>query len=598
MPSAPTPASGRVPGPATGRRRGAPLVADLTTWRQWWAFNHDAYLLPRATSASVRTGASDFYLGATRRPPRVTSGANAPTRAVVVGDVLPALRAAVTAGPRDVIASGLLALGRIALDHPGFRTFDVIAARLRDEDQRVRETAALALGLAGRTDPRCLATLRDVLHDAANGDRTRSFAAYGLGLLAHRSAAVQDQRDVFEVLDHVLREQQGAARELRVAVVQAMGLLSIDDHTYEGARLLREAVTALERTMTSGGRRGEVEVLAHCPTALARLLSREHYLAHRCKRRMAALLGGRSPETGLRQRVPHALAQSCALALGRLVRADAACDVGVRRALVDAAREHKDAQTRYFAVIALAQIGGDDTRELLLRWFRRSNHSVARAWYALALGVLGDGHYARTGVPDVLVVEALERSFRSSKNPETVGAIAVALGLSHADRAAQRLAQRLLDHRAKEAMAAALCDALSLVGGGSAREALAVVVAECDRRPLLFEHAGKALARLGDPEVGERMLRRFALGEPNYAMQIALTEVLAAAGDRRHVAKLVEVLADPSRSAVTRASAARALGDIADGTDGRWNTPLRRNVNYRANVATLTDRQAGVLDLR
>ena len=82
---------------------------------------------------------------------------------------------------------------------------------------------------------------------------------------------------------------------------------------------------------------------------------------------------------------------------------------------------------------------------------------------------------------------------------------------------------------------------------------------------------------------------------PSGPAQMGLRPVLSQERLRRD---LLALLDDPKQSATVRAGAAQALGGIADHQHFRWNTPLRANTNYRAAVATLTDRFQGVLDLR
>tara|TARA_R110002072_G_scaffold25443_6_gene85087 strand:+ start:24521 stop:26236 length:1716 start_codon:yes stop_codon:yes gene_type:complete len=570
----------------------------------WWDFNQDSHLRQKQLAGPTATGSDDFYLGATRATRRPVL---LPDRAVVIADVLPALRQAVASGPREVTASALLALGRIGLDHPEFEVFDVIVARLQDSDQVIRETAALALGLAGHTDTRSLDVLGAIVLDedtarvarkAASNDRTRSFAAYGIGLLAKNSSVTATKHSAFEVLSQVLADQGENSRDVRVAAVQAMSLLDIDHHKYAGAKLQRDVLACLDRYMRAEVGRGDREVQAHCPTAIARLVVDDRVQRERYQCRLASVLAGRSYDGSKRRRSHHALAQSCALALGQMVQSGShGSDVCIKT-LLDAWHGHKDAQTRSFSMLALGQIGGKESRRALLREFRRASASIERPWCALALGLLAADHYRETGAVDALVVEELRREFARAKNPQAVGALAIGLGLAHADKSMPALKRRLRMNLAKGELAASICEALAMIGELRARETLHLVIEECDRRPQLLQKASIALGHLGDEKVAEALAKRLSDGESNYAMQVALATALAEVGDRRQVGPLLQVLVDTSRSAVTRAGAARALGGIADRRSLRWNTPLRSNTNYRANVATLTDRSSGVLDLK
>ena len=48
---------------------------------------------------------------------------------------------------------------------------------------------------------------------------------------------------------------------------------------------------------------------------------------------------------------------------------------------------------------------------------------------------------------------------------------------------------------------------------------------------------------------------------------------------------------------LSRAFAAVALGGVADKEPLRWNSKIAVDMNYRAAVETLTNRQSGVLDI-
>ncbi|MFN3243910.1 MAG: HEAT repeat domain-containing protein [Planctomycetota bacterium] len=587
-----------------------PIGEDLSTWRHWWDFNQDRFL-PFESGKVAQTGSDDFYLGATRT--RSASAASVDANRVH-DEVLPALRRAIEAGPSDVTANGLIALARVGVDHRDWRITDVIAARLGDGDQRVRETAALALGLAGHTDGRRRMQLIAVLRDDAGGralvghavsDRTRSFAAYGLGLLASRTDKNATKRAVFEALADVLLDETVVARDVRVAALQAIGLLDIDRKSYRGARLTQEVLATLETFFAADRGVGEQQVQAHCPTAIARMLDRDDPGAERHKERFAAILEGKGLDgRKTRRRVQHAVAQSCALALGQLVRpnedGDASKDRDVRFSEVLRAtwKSHKDAQTRSFAVLALGQIGGADNREFLLKAVDRASRNLEQPWCALALGLCAEQRQQRTGAVDTFAAETLMRCFDRAKNPEAVGAFAIALGLAGCDASRGKLAKALPRNVGKDVAPGAICQALSMLDANASQVELRKALDKCDRRPELYEEATRALGRLGDAEIAEALLQRLVRGEANYEMQLALATALSDVGGAAQVAPLVEVVRDASRSAVTRAGAARALGGIVDRKPIRWNTLLRENANYRAAVATLTDGNRGVLDLR
>ncbi|MFK7740016.1 MAG: HEAT repeat domain-containing protein [Planctomycetota bacterium] len=588
-----------------------PLGEDLTSWRLWWDFNHDAHLpLVVAEAAQPKTGADEFFLGATRAK-EVQS--MRPSRAVMVQDVLPALRQAIVSGPAEVTAAALLAMARAGLDHPDFSRVEEISKRLGDGDQSVRECAALALGLTG--DSEAFALLSSTLRGKATpmhrkgaeiSTRTRAFAAYGLGTLAREAGTTKQKAFVFDELDRVLKDD-AVDREVRVAALQAVSLLDLEGRGgggYQGARLLDRVLARLDGMLTLASSRAERDVQSQVPVAIARLLGPGHRRTPRYRKRFAAILSGRRADGRRLSKVPHEVSQSCALAIGQMLgsgRGDADVVVGradIQKVLLDVWRSHKDAQTRNFAMLALGKLGGEENRRALLRTFRRASSAVERPWCALALGLLAGEHRLRTGETDRYVVDRLEESFAKTKNPEAAGAMAVALGLAHADGARNVLMERLRRGASKPQLAAAVSDALSMLGDAGGCDSLRKLLSDCDRQPELYGHVGAALGRLGDAEIANELAVRLSAGEANRAMQVAIANALADVGDRRQVGRLVRVAGDRSRSAITRVGAVRALSGILRRGSARWNTPLRANINYRSVVASLTDRNAGVLDLR
>ena len=626
---APTPAPARPAGPTTGgilptapvpapagprtNPRGLQLEDDLTTWDHWWEFNQDAYLqLHRSALTTVATGNDNFYLGATRRSERDADTAVAHT--TIVSSIVPALKKALDdSKQREVTTACLLALGRIGVQPPDWKLVDVLAARIDDSDQSVRENAAVALGLAAATDTRAVDLLIGLSLDDAVGrklrgegveDRTRTFAIYGLGLAAGASADLGIKERALNTLTKVLAADDGGSRNVKVATISAIGSLGLRGRRYQEVKLAERALQTLTDYFGKEFESGERFVQAHVPTALARLLGRDHARSDAIKELLAAELVRRDG-----RRMENAVAQSCALALGQLVApnddddAKVNPDVAHSKLLLEVATTHRDVQTRNFAVLALGQIGGACNRKALLNLFDRANASQERPWCALALGVMafarGEAGRATTGafVADRFVGETLFDAVRKTRDPMIAGAFAIASGLAGANETASVLRQRLLASTGKEKFAGELAISLALLGDRGAIEDLQRVVADASQRPELLERAAVALGRLGDASIVATLERRLMQSEGNVATVQAAAAALSQIGDHRAVAGLVQVLGDTGRSSVQRAGAATALGGIADPRTLPWNTIYSANTNYRAAPETMVDAFAGVLDL-
>lgn len=622
-PSAPPPGGGGVPAPTTGGPRpGSPgrgptsgcgivLDDDLTTWEFWWEFHKDGYLhVKEAVHASGPiTGEDRFFLGGVRFGERPTLR---PTKAQAVDEALPALRRAIDAtDQRDIATACMIAMAKVGEDHPTFALVDVFRARLGRRDQEVRETAALAIGIAGRAGHGEAQLLADLVLDRPAGraayggevdDRSRAFAAYGLGLLADRVADAATQRIACDTLMQALADESIASRNILVAVVHALGLLRVGGDEAQTIAVRRDAEAALTRFFDRDGGAGLMFVQAHCLQAIARLAAQDPGVDARLKARCLAELQGKA----VRRVKFHGLDRSAILALGERCAPDVdgkGPDAAHSALLAELRGSHVDEQARHFATIALGRIGGARNRERLLAALPAARKAIDRPWVALALGVLA--HEARAtaraaggdGEPDQLLGAALTGQFAAAREPGLVGALGVAIGLAGWRDAAPALRERLLGDLAKETQAGHLCLGLALMDDRGSVETLRQALGDASRRPLLLQQAAMALGLLGDKTTARDLLDRLHEGGQNLATFAALASAIGRIGDRDTIAPLLGVLDDPSRADLARAFAAAALGGVVDARDLPWSFRISEGINYRAAVETLTNRSSGVLDI-
>lgn len=607
----PTTGGGRQPDGRPGGRtggRGMPIEVDnLAEWDFWWEINKAPYLRLKDAvhAADPVTGSDDIYIG-----PRRGEGRDSmqPTSAEIRDTVLPALHRAIgSTDNRDIVSSCMVAMAKIGQNHPDFTLVDVFAPRLRSPDQELRETAALAIGIAAIPGERELDLLVGLARDDAAGraaakgpvdPRSRSFALYGLGLLAHRVADARIKRRAFDTMRDVLADDSIANRNIKVAAIQGIGILAIDGSDKADAALLGEAVACLEGYYLRRLGAGERLIQAHCPTAIAKLLGRDHADAPR----FCAMFAADLQATGSKERGDW-ITQSCALALGRLVRpieGKDAPDAPWGRALLDAYKNHRDAQTRWFAAMALGQIGGRFCRDALLECFDKASQNQQRSWCALALGVLSfhraeqADEYAGEG--DGLVRATLIDAFATAKDPSLVGALAIALGLCRATEAAPALRERMLGNLPQERMAGYLCVGLALMRDRSSMEDIRKAFARPSRGGELLPQAAIALGLLGDKRAASDLERMLGAENLNLATFAAIASAIGFIGDRRSIAPLEKTLFE-SRIDLARAFAAVALGGIADKEPLPWNSKIGVGANYRANVETLTNQATGILDI-
>lgn len=617
-PTAPTtggPVGPRTPGtptPTTGRGRGRAIGDDLTTWSFWWEFNKAPFIRLRDSlpQGVTQTGSDDYYMGATRR--RGSKNTLRPSKSDILTDILPALKKAIdSTDQRDINSSCMIAMAKIGQDHPEFKLKDVFTPRLGVSDQEIRETAALALGIAaiaGEDEMTMLADLaldRGMARKATGGRvniRTRAFAIYGLGLTAHSTSSWLVKKRAFETLKDVLENKGLRDRNLKVAAINGMSILNIGSGSKEARDLLADVVKTLEAFYMQKAGAGQNLILAHVPTAIAKLIGRDHAETSYYKDLFAADL----QERGKIKRSGNDITQSCAMALGQLCqpyndKRDA--DAKYSKLLLNQWYKAKDAQTRNFAVLSLGMIGGQLNREALIKAFDKGSKHMQKPWCALALGVYSHFTYeaaaARDEVvqPESFIGETLLDQLKVSKSPDLTGALAVALGLNRNLDAADIMRESMLKNQAKEQMAGYLAIGLALMDDKQSMEDIQMVVDSSTRRFHLLQQSAIALGKLGDRDVAVRLRKQMTEGEPNLAKLSAIASSIGFIGDKRSIQPLKKLLFDDELGDLARAFAAVALGGIADKESLPWNSKISINTNYRANVETLTNKQSGILDI-
>lgn len=603
------PSGGR--GPTTGGR-GAAIGDDLTRWSFWWEFNKDPFIRLRdaVLQGGPQTGSDDFYLGSTRKV--TTRDSLRPTTEDILGEILPGLKKAIdSTDQKDINSSCMIAMAKIGQDHPEFKLKDVFRPRLAATTQEVRETAALSLGIAAIAGEDEVTLLTDLALDKGKGreetggsvdNRTRAFALYGLGLIANRSTKVEIKQKTFAALKEVLDDKTQRDRNIKVAAINGMGILNIGSSTDAEKALLSDVVKTLEKFYMQKVGAGTNLILAHCPPAIAKLLSRDSADADYYKELFAADLINK----GKIKRSGNEVSQSCALALGQLCQPytdKKDPDAKYSKLLLKQWNDHKDQQTRNFSVLSLGWIGGELNRAALIKAFDKGGKNLEKPWCSLALGVYSHFSYEaakarnETPNPESFIGETLYEELKKSKNPDLTGALAIGLGLNKYLDASDEMRSRMLKNLAKEEMAGYLAVGLALMDDKGSIEDIKNVVNNATRRFQLLQQAAIALGKLGDKTVATQLMKLLTDGEPNLAKLSSISSAIGFIGDKRSIKPLKKLLFDDQLANLSRAFAAVALGGIADKEMVPWNTKIGINMNYRASVETLTNSQTGILDI-
>lgn len=586
------------PSPGTPTTGASPSIPEEASWQVWWELNKDPFVqADRTVPAGPTTGSDDFYLGTRRAEPRADT--LLPTDRDLGERIVPALVALMTKERnRDVQTACMMALGKIGRDGPGIDLEQVLASRIARDDQEVRETAVLALGVAGRSKalPMLVALLRD---DAEGkrlcerdhvGDRTRAFAAYGLGLLAHRSDDAACKQAAHDALWTILNDRDIKSRDLRTAAVNGIGLLC-DPAAAAHKRLAWLTVDELLAWYRQDLGRGDEAIQAHAPVAIGRLLGRGTSQLHqRCKQHFAAVLAASNKRS-------NPILQSAALALGMLgVPSELhAEDAAIEKALQGCFDKGVDRLARNFAVMAMGRIGGAAHRKWLLETYNRANKTTERPWLALALGLIAARSAANDDVDETFARMLIE-DLPDAQKPDVQGAMAVALGLTRHAAAVPTMKRLLRDSEHDETLAGYACVGLAMLGDRSVVPTLSEVLERSKRRPFLLLQAAVGLGCLGDREANNRLLAMMKESE-SVAVLAALANAIGEIGDRRAIDPLIEMTKDDELTKLARAFVAAALGGIGDRSPLPWNMPLSRDSNYGAPVDTLSNGSTGVLDI-
>lgn len=584
----------------------------------WWEFNKDPFIRLRdaVQSGGAQTGSDDHFLGGVKRG--AAKDSMKPTDDQIMGEILPALKKAIDSTEDvDIVGAVMVAMAKVGRDHKDFKLFDVMKPRLSSGNQEISETAALAIGIAGIAEEEQINLLsglaldNDVGRKATGRDsgvnfRTRAFALYGLGLLAYPTNNLKAKTAAFQAAKQILADEKLVERNVKVAAVQALSLLNLGTATDTEKQLAADALKCLTDFYLKP--LGPTMQLAqsHCATSIAKLLGKDHPDANRYKE----LFADDILEKGKVKRNSDDIARSCVLALGQLCQPyedkdeKKNPDIKYSELLLDTYRKHKDQQTKFFAVLALGQIGGAENRKALLLELGRSS-KLSKPWFALSLGVYSYFRYeaqkkaSGSPDPDRGIGERLYEALKSEKNPDVASALGVALGLNQYTEAADYMRTYMEGNVQQEDLAGYLCIGLALMNDTVSTSTMLSVVDKSLRRPDLLKQAAIALGKLGDKTVADKlkdMLMDDKGGAP-LARLSAVSSALGFIGDRRTIAPLTKLLLNKDLTGLSRAFAAVALGGVADKEMLPWNSKIGVNINYRAAVETLTNQSTGILDI-
>ena len=611
---APVKAPSAPPIPTTGRG----TLADYTEWSYWWRFNKDPFLdlKRRLFDDGPLTGPDADGIGSSRRP----------TVRQVRELVVPALlRALDEDASNDLTSAAIIALARLGEEEGGVGV-DAIRERLlalvRHKSQEISETAILALGILGA--PVCAFELSELILDTKAGrklcgrtsrvpDRSRAFAAFGMGLLGGSCDSEDLRRFLVHRLVRTLNEVDTAPPDLAVACVIALGRIPLDDCPLPTAGASRkddpvvlsrgEQVLHLLEILEDRG--ADRHVRAHVPSSLVYLL-RDPGLAASVGLRTRVV--DAMTELMEARRAPREVLQGCAQALGHLVDASPhSSHVRAREVLLGAGKKLADVGARHFVLLSLGRIAAvaadhpvetevlQEIRRVLLRNAARPGSSTAR-WSLLSLALLERERSRRGKVPSPAVAQAIRDTLQRVSSPSDVGCLAIASGLLR-DPSLESALLAKFDRVGEDAAKGRLAIGLALLGSRDVRPRLEEVLSSSVHRPELLSDAAIALGLLGDRTVVPALVAR--LGEArSLSARAAYAQALGHMGDASAVEPLIAMLEDERAPDLARAFAAVALGRLVDLDPLPWNVRLSVDAQYLAPTTTLHDEAGfGVLNV-
>jgi HEAT repeat protein len=526
---------GRTPADPTPGTTPPTTTAD---WEAWWTANAWRYINlrerlrqrdrgtgeTRGTGLGAHAGADDLVSGDDQGDPR----------AFFETQVLPVLTDALKDPDAEVRSAATIALAKLGFP----RSVIDLNRALRDDARDVRDGAVLGLGMLG--DPLAAGVLETVLLDPRQADRTRSFAAIGLGLIGGEEGAGPLMAFLDPATD--AKRQGGIQRSAHTEASALTGL---------GMSRFGNAAAGLRKDYASGSRY-EPAVRSFAGVALARLRDRPS---------IPFLLQGLAHD-----REP--MRQSAALALGVLASPE---DGEVIAALAKRLWEEKDINTRQFALMSLARIGGPEARAAVRKYLEKgAKIDVPLAALACAIG------------EDPEALPAVRKLFRDERQPSVKGGYALALGL-YGDQEMVDEIKRLALAQGDTGIRNACLTALGLLRVDSCADEVRALV-DTENDPSVRLAAATCLGLLQDRGVVE-VLERLAKDGDNVFVRSGACRLLGNVGAPRSAKTLIAIVRDPKDNSVVRMTATAALGSLGDPN----LIPLLAQVGLDNNYASAVD---------
>ena len=486
--------------------------AGITRWESWWAANKEYFLRLGEQMREENGPVSEGIGGKRARLP--AADAREKRDAAVREALVPIFIEALADESFEVRTAAAIALGKTA-SPDGAKALR--EACVKDTHKDVRESAILGLGLLGRQAD--IPFLDARLADPKQNGRTRSFAAFALGLIGGEDAAASlltfadgrpDRPATF------LHEQP----ELIASTFVAMGLTS-------DVRVL----PALRRALASPG--FDSGVRAFVTLSLGRMQDRESLGA------IGRMLVTEK-DLGMRR--------SAAIALGKIARTG---DQPAVDALLGAAKGDTDEVVRQFAAISLGGLADGAVTARLEKLFEEAP-LVGKPFVALALALAHDHDAAPT----------LRNALAKETDESTKSGYCIALALLGDHEAAPLLEKQLTDRGRIWLQGYAALGLGMMRHAQSADMLFARLTSESDTR--LKANIAVALGLMHDPRARTHLVTTLRRGDGTVYERGGAAMAMGVLRMNEAVTDILDVYRDKKEQDLVRAFALVSLGLIAD----------------------------------
>lgn len=578
-------------------------------WMHWWEFQRAVFLSAPRSDWWYADGEGDctwFLVTADQ-----TAAADVPigpSQKLIQSKVVPALLKVLASDSdpkltnRTLIA--LAQIGELRVDSHG--TWDDIFPFLQHGDPSISETAALALGLVGRTthlEPLLLlasggSQAQGLLGRNSVPSRIRLQATYALGLVGRYAQYASDRATIANGLASTLRTHSPHNAQLQTSAALSFGLVPLFDPTSrENEPRVQGVLHSIEDQVAFLAELlGDPHVAnpshpaaLHLPRAMAQLVRGSHGVA--LNMALEALTSGVQSTSKFDTR----LQESCVLALGEITGMDLGQGVHQKaRSELMRICSSGDRQIRRFAMVALARIAArridpksppqGAIRKTLVGCITKHLESGSEedaTWAALALGMHAMRlTSARQETIDLHALAAIRKRAMACTSPQHFGGYAIALGLC-GDLDSGAFIEDRKGRFPGPTVQGQVMFAFAFLGHREAMAGMHASLTAESTPARIRSSAALALGRMGDGATSRKLVE--ALKRCDDAGQCsALARALGQIRDRLALDPLIAMLSDSEVALKTRVGAAKAIGFICAKEGAPWMNAFSDGLNYRA----------------